>query len=108
VLDYFSRSPFYDTNSINEHCKLEKADFNIKKYSCIGIEFNIDSVNPTKDLYIISKSYRKNSRESFIISYYYIFKGTIYQSPNVYSIITNCIEGVAHNFTNIIAEINKN
>jgi hypothetical protein len=106
VLDYFSRSPFYDINSINEHCKIEKIDFNSKRYSCTGVEFNVEQSN-MKDLFIISKSFRKNSRENFVICYYYIFKGTIYQAPNVYAIITNCIEGVAYNFANIITELNK-
>jgi mediator of RNA polymerase II transcription subunit 6 len=104
VLDYFSKSPFYEKNSINEQCKLQKIDFQ-KRTGFTGIEFNVEK-GSVKDLFIISKSFRKNHKESFVICYFYVFKGTIYQSPDVYSIITNNIESIANNFSDIMQEIN--
>jgi hypothetical protein len=106
-LDYFSRSPFYEKNSINELCKTQNVDFAAKKQIYTGIEFTVEPTGGVKDLFVIAKSYRKSYKDVFVISYYYVFKGTIYQSPNIYSIITNNIESIANNITSIISEINK-
>jgi hypothetical protein len=106
IMDYFYASPFYEKNSINHICYTQKIDFNSKKFYYSGIEFNIESVDKEKDLFVINKCFRKNFKESTLISYYYIFKGTIYQSPDVYSVIISNVESIAHNFNTIINEIN--
>ncbi len=98
-------SPFYEQNSINQKLLQQKVDFASKRFFHSGIEFNLDSVST--DLFVISKIYRRNYNDTMLISYYYIFKGTIYQSPDVYSVITNNIESIANNFNNIMNNINN-
>lgn len=105
-MEYFSLSPFYELNSINERCLRQKCDFNEKKREFKGIEFNIEH-SIDKEIFIISKNIRKNQQEKILISYYYIFNGSIYQSPNLLSVITSNLESIANNINNIILEKNK-
>jgi hypothetical protein len=107
VMTYFMESPFYERNSINQKCFDQKIDFINKRYFYTGIEFILDSVNQEKDLFIISKIYRRSYNDTMLISYYYIFKGTIFQSPDVYSVITSNIESIANNLNNILYTINN-
>jgi len=106
VIEYFSLSSFYERSSINQKCISQKIDFKTKKFGLIGLEFNQESVNPEKDLFIISKSYRRSLNDLDLISYYYVFKGTIYQSPNLFSVITTNLESIANNINNLILEMN--
>lgn len=105
-MEYFSLSSFYERNSINQKCISQKIDFKTKKYGLIGLEYNLESTSLEKDLYIISKSYRRSLNDLDLISYYYVFKGTIYQSPNLFSIITTNLESIANNLNNLILEHN--
>ena len=82
-------------------------NFNERKKDFKGIEFNLeDSKDP--DLFIISKSKRNNSNEIILISYYYIFRGNIYQSPNLFSILTSNVESITNNINNLILRKSKN
>lgn len=107
VLEYFALSPFYEKKSINQLCAAQKADFNIKKFQFKGVEFNLEQVSKDKELFLISKNYRKGYNDTYLIAYYYIFKGTIYQSPDIYSIITSNVESITNNLVSIVNEINK-
>jgi mediator of RNA polymerase II transcription subunit 6 len=107
VLDYFSLSPFYEKSSINQNCIVQKIDFNTKKTQFIGLEFNLESFNKEKELFIITKKFRKNYNTTILISTYYVFKGTIYQSPDAYSIITSNIESISHSLVSVINELNN-
>ena len=105
-MEYFSLSPFHERNSINQKCISQKYDFNTKKQSLIGIEFNIEHINPDRELFLISKSYRRDFNDIFLISYYFVYRGTIYQSPNLFSVVTTHIESIANNINNVIMELN--
>lgn len=105
-MDYFSLSPFYEKNSINQICAVQNIDFKSQRFRQTGIEFILDSVNRDKNLFIISKNNRRY-QESVVLSFYYVFKGTIYQAPDVYSVITSNIESITNNFVNIVNELNK-
>ena len=106
VMDYFSLSPFYEKNSINQKCAVQGVDFTTHKFKETGIEFNIEMINKEKDLYLISKNYRKYN-ECVLISYFYVFKGTIYQAPDVYSVLTSNIQSTANNLLNIMDELRE-
>lgn len=106
-MEYFSLSPFYERNSINEQCAAQRLDFNEKRMQLIGIEFFLEQVSPEKDLYLVSKSYRRSFKDKVLISYYFVFKGTIYQAPNLFSIITTHLESISNNLNNVILEINE-
>lgn len=105
IMEYFSYSPFFEKNSINQLCSIQNLDFNKQKYKEVGIEFNLESVSKDKELYLITKSHRRYE-ESKLISYYYIFKGSVYQAPDIYSVITSNLESITNNFVNIITELN--
>jgi hypothetical protein len=105
-MEYFCLSSFYERNSINQKCISQKIDFKTKKYGLIGLEFNVETINNEKDLFIISKSYRKSVNDLDLISYYYVFKGTIFQSPNLFSIITSNLESISNNINSLILELN--
>jgi len=105
-MEYFGLSSFYERNSINQKCISQKFDFKTKKYGMIGLEFNLENLNTEKDLFIISKSFRRSLDDLDLISYYYVFKGTIYQAPNLFSVITTNLESISNNINNLILEIN--
>jgi hypothetical protein len=107
VMDYFYNSPFYEKNSINHICKIHNQQFNVQKLKMSGIEFNLEFHSKEKDLYYISKSYREKNKLT-LISYYYVFKGTIYQSPDLYSLVLSNMESLTNNFVNLVKEINEN
>jgi hypothetical protein len=73
----------------------------------IGIEFNLEYFNKEKDLFYITKNYREKNKVT-LLSYFYIFKGTIYQSPDLYSLLLSNIESLTNNFVNLSNEISKN
>jgi hypothetical protein len=106
-MDYFYLSPFYEKNSINHICNIQKSDFNTQKNKMIGIEFNLEFYNKDKDLFYISKNYREKNKVT-LLSYYYVFKGTIYQAPDLYSLLLSNIESLTNNFISLNNEITKN
>jgi len=106
VMDYFSMSPFYEKSSINQACAVQKIDFNTQKTKYVGIEFNLEMAKKDNSLFVISKNYR-NYNETTPISYYYEFKATIFQSPDIYSILTRNVESISYNLLNVINEINN-
>ena len=106
-MEYFYASPFYEKNSINHLCNIQKSDFNTQKIKMTGIEFNFEFANKEKDLFYITKNYREKNKIT-LLSYYYIFKGIIYQSPDLYSLLLSNIESLSNKFVNLVNEINNN
>lgn len=99
IMEYFSLSHFYESNSINQRCKVQKIDFLSHKNEYNGIEFNlIHNENP----YVISKEVRKNPYDTVIISYYYCLNGVIYQSPDLNSVVLSNIQSVASEMNDIL------
>jgi mediator of RNA polymerase II transcription subunit 6 len=95
ALDYFSQSPFYERSSNNELVKMQTKFSNLSQ-SCLteklqsmkGIEYClVHSVPPT--LFVIRSQERIQPSVAIPISSFYIVDGTIYQSPDLYSIIAN-------------------
>ena len=109
VLDYFSYSIFYDEKSTNEQCKNQGIDFNINKESFKGCcEFVVDQSKLTKannDLIIIKKQYRKDKITVVPISYYYVFKGVIYQAPSFSNVLNNNIKNISNNLLDVLNEL---
>ncbi|RKP36953.1 mediator complex, subunit Med6, partial [Dimargaris cristalligena] len=93
VLEYFSLSPFWDPTSNNAVLKmqtqfneLQTAQLDLKKMT--GIEFAVVHEKwPT--LFIIRKQRRKSPNEVIPLATYYIINGNIYQSPDLYSLISS-------------------
>jgi mediator of RNA polymerase II transcription subunit 6 len=84
VLDYFYLSPFYDKNSNNEIIKMQHLDSKLLK-GMTGVEYNLE--DGYDDLYILSKIRRFSQNNFEILNYYYILIGTIYQCPDIGSVL---------------------
>lgn len=104
VLDYFYLSHFYEKNSINQRCMLQKVDFESNKCYFTGIEYSLYS---NKYPYVISKSLRKSQNEVILISMYYCINNIIYQSPSLYSVLISNIQNITSNIEDISNEINN-
>ncbi|KAJ1924258.1 Mediator of RNA polymerase II transcription subunit 6 [Tieghemiomyces parasiticus] len=93
VLEYFSLSPFWDPTSNNAVLKmqtqfneLQAAQLDLKKMT--GVEFAVVHERwPT--LFIIRKQRRRSPNEVIPLATYYILNGNIYQSPDLYSVVSN-------------------
>ena len=105
-MDYFYLSPFFEKNSINYTCAIQKLDFNTQKYKLTGYEYNLEWFSKDKEIYYISKSLRERDKLS-ILNYYYIFKGTIFQSPDLKLLMISNVESITNNLTNILDIINE-
>lgn len=104
VLDYFSQrsNPFYDMESNNENCRMRRVDPNVHLKNMTGIEYElIDSQENI--LYLIRKQWRSSTDFITPIAYYYVLNGTVYQCPDLHSIInsrlTSAITALKHAFT---------
>lgn len=84
VLEYFSFSQFYDRNCNNEVLKMQT------KHSVIsGLEKMLEKMCGTQyvvqksedpQLFIIKKQQRVSPEKAFVIDYYYVMNGTVYQA----------------------------
>lgn len=106
VMQYFMLSGFFDQKSINKYCIDHSFDFIKQRVNLTGIEYSLVSVNKENDLFIIGKFYRKHT-QSMPLGYFYIFKGTIYQAPDLYSVISSNIQSVSNNLINFINFLNN-
>lgn len=88
VMDYFSMSPFYDRESINEILKMQstftKIDIkeHLNRIEGIFYELNESESIIEKDLYVISKNENINGSVTLLKAYYVMF-GYIYTCPSV-------------------------
>jgi len=72
------------------------------------IEFVVDQSklnNNSQNIFIIKKQYRKDKTNVIPISYYYVYKGIIYQSPNFSSVVTNNIQIVTNDLLDILDDL---
>jgi mediator of RNA polymerase II transcription subunit 6 len=84
VLDYFYCSPFYDKNSNNEVIKMQHLDYNLLA-GMTGLEYVLES--DFENLFVISKRKRFSPNNWEVVSYYYILNNTIYQCPDIRSVL---------------------
>jgi len=65
------------------------------------------NVNSDPDVYIISKNYRLGPNSIILISYYYICKGVIYQSPSLFNVLTRNIENLSNNMLMMLKTVKE-
>ncbi|TPX70466.1 hypothetical protein CcCBS67573_g06552 [Chytriomyces confervae] len=93
VLDYFKLSPqFYDKRCINESLAMQKR-FNslsdLDHRNMTGIEYARHSYSYNPSLFVINKYYRHSPDKLDLLAVYYIVEGTIYQSPDLFTLLSN-------------------
>ncbi|ORD94783.1 MED6 [Enterospora canceri] len=88
VLDYFSISPFYDKESLNEIIRMQSQHTKINMHEHLkrmnGIYYEVDkTLTRDNNLFIIYKKENKPGREAQLITAYYVMFGYIYASPSI-------------------------
>ncbi|GLB36449.1 putative MED6 mediator sub complex component [Lyophyllum shimeji] len=95
VFDYFATSMFYDKQSNNQVLRMQTIHSGVplvneaeelKRFT--GIEFAVVDAQPPS-LFIIQKRERLSPEEVRPIADYFIVNNRIYQSPDVYTILSN-------------------
>ncbi|KAK0565206.1 Mediator of RNA polymerase II transcription subunit 6 [Tilletia horrida] len=100
ILDYFSRSPFYDLQSTNQVLRMQniavtggfmsalggdqKEEEDLKRFT--GIEFVVVHAQPDA-LFVIHKRRRLSPTETIPLAAYYVLSGTIYQAPDMHTVL---------------------
>ncbi|KAJ1962308.1 Mediator of RNA polymerase II transcription subunit 6 [Dispira parvispora] len=108
VLDYFSESPFWDPTSNNAVLKmqtqfneLQAAQLDLKQMT--GLEFAVVHER-LPSLFVIRKQRRRSPTEVTPLATYYILNGNIYQSPDLYSVVSNRLLISLHQLTQAFHE----
>ncbi|KAE8215687.1 hypothetical protein CF327_g1091 [Tilletia walkeri] len=100
ILDYFSRSPFYDLQSTNQVLRMQnialtggfmstlsgdqKEEEELKRFT--GIEFVVAHARPDA-LFVIHKRRRLSPTETIPLAAYYVLDGTVYQAPDMHTVL---------------------
>ncbi|KND04822.1 uncharacterized protein SPPG_00525 [Spizellomyces punctatus DAOM BR117] len=98
VMDYFALSEFYDKSSINEQLRMQ-ARFNelqtsqLDKRQMTGIDYELlyAIVNVQPSLFVITKGMRRSPNNVDLLAAYYILDGTVYQTPDLHTLVSNRI-----------------
>merc|ERR1712223_305453 len=97
VMDYFSdrRNPFYDPQCNNEVLRMQRASLD-QLVNMTGIEYSLQFVQEPI-LYVIRKQQRHSPTQITPISDYYIVAGTIYQAPDLCSVVNSrLLSSISH------------
>ncbi|KAF9110096.1 Mediator of RNA polymerase II transcription subunit 6 [Mortierella sp. AM989] len=100
VLDYFALSPFWDPECNNAVLRMQTQFNNLGEMKqrlseMTGVEFAlVHEKYPT--LFIIQKQRRRSPTEVKPMSIYYVLQGSIYQCPDLQTLLSNRILGSLH------------
>lgn len=97
VMEYFAQSPFYDPTSNNAVLRMQ-TQFSMDPGSgvneaeelkrFVGVEFAVTHSDPPS-LFVIEKRDRLGPSETRAIACYYVLNNSIYQAPDLYSVLSN-------------------
>lgn len=96
AMNYFSLSPFYDNTCNNEQLRMQTR-FHLEKrpenllLKMVGDEYCLweDCCSPDGRLFVIRKQKRSSPTVTKWLAAFYILDGSIYESPNLYTILGN-------------------
>ena len=94
VLDYFSRSPFYDKRCNNEVIREQNKPLEALKYMT-GLEYVAVRNKHEPRLFIIVKQERSSEYDAKKLAVYYVLDQTVYQAPNVQQVCLRRIRGAS-------------
>ncbi|KAJ3379962.1 Mediator of RNA polymerase II transcription subunit 6 [Entophlyctis sp. JEL0112] len=106
ALEYFQQCPqFYDKSCINEQIQMQARfnslnpdDLEKMKQDMIGIEYALHSFSYNPSLFVIHK-YNRTKERVDLSAVYYIAEGTIYQSPDLSTLLSNRVLTSLHHIT---------
>uniref|UniRef100_A0A0A9X7W3 Mediator of RNA polymerase II transcription subunit 6 n=1 Tax=Lygus hesperus TaxID=30085 RepID=A0A0A9X7W3_LYGHE len=97
IMDYFSErsNPFYDRQCNNEVVKMQRLSLD-QLGNMTGLEYSLLHVQEPI-LYVIRKQHRYSPTQTTPLADYYIIGGTVYQAPDLASVLNSRILSVVHN-----------
>jgi mediator of RNA polymerase II transcription subunit 6 len=107
ILDYFSErsNPFYERTCNNEIIKMQRVDPEQMK-NMVGLEFILLHCQEPI-LYVVRKQHRHSPTEVTPLADYYILAGTVYQAPDVNTVITSRILTGVHHLLSAFDEVHS-
>ncbi|XP_014243749.1 mediator of RNA polymerase II transcription subunit 6 [Cimex lectularius] len=104
ILDYFSvrSNPFYDRTCNNEMVKMQRLSLD-QLTNMTGLEYVLLHVQEPI-LYVIRKQHRHSPTQLTPLADYYIIAGTVYQAPDLASILNSRILTVVHHLQSAFEE----
>uniref|UniRef100_A0A0V0GCR4 Mediator of RNA polymerase II transcription subunit 6 n=1 Tax=Triatoma dimidiata TaxID=72491 RepID=A0A0V0GCR4_TRIDM len=104
VMDYFSErsNPFYDRTCNNEIVKMQRLSLD-QLNNMTGLEFVLLHVQEPI-LYVIRKQQRYSSTHVTPVADYYIIAGTIYQAPDLASVLNSRVMSAVHHLQSAFEE----
>lgn len=102
VMVYFSNSPFYNRSCKNSYVSMQRTQF---EFDSPGLEYIIEYANEEEGIFVILAQYRESSHVVIPKAMYYITNGSIYQSPDLYSIIEAHTNNALFEFENTLDKI---
>ncbi|KAJ1557298.1 hypothetical protein HK096_008052 [Nowakowskiella sp. JEL0078] len=107
IIDYFALSQFYDRSCINEQVRMQERFLSFSQNdssasalplkmdarAISGVEYTValEYLLYKPALFVIYKFYRHTLDRKELLAAYYIIEGTIYQAPNLSSLLSNRI-----------------
>ncbi|XP_078000093.1 mediator of RNA polymerase II transcription subunit 6-like [Glandiceps talaboti] len=104
VMDYFSErsNPFYDRTCNNELVKMQRAGPE-RLNQLTGLEYILLHVQEPI-LYVIRKQHRHSPNQVTPLADYYIMAGTVYQAPDLGSVLNARMQTATHNIQSAFDE----
>lgn len=86
ILEYFSLSPFYDRESVNERVRLQLLDEETASKQT-GTLFCLRRTGlEDRGLFVIERALRRSPTDAVLVALYYCIQGRIFQCPDVYAV----------------------
>ncbi|CAH0387771.1 unnamed protein product [Bemisia tabaci] len=107
VLDYFSErsNPFYDRTCNNEIVKMQRLSLD-QLTSMTGLEYILLHVQEPI-LYVVRKQHRHSPTQATPLADYYIIAGTVYQAPDLASVVNSRILSSVHHLQSAFEEMSS-
>lgn len=98
VIEYFSKSQFYDKNCNNEVVRMQTEYSGFGEVKSLlstmkGVEYSVDHSEPPF-LFTIKKHLRESSTSVSVLDIYYVIYGTVYKSPTARELVNTRLTNV--------------
>lgn len=102
VLTYFSISPFWSADCINDRRRALMLD-DAQASLLIGVEYRLrDGWQSTPGLFVIERLLRKPGGSATVISLYYVLQGTVFQCPDLATLLSARVEKAADHLSRVM------
>lgn len=104
ILDYFTQgsNPFYDRTCNNEHIKMQRL-LPDQMLNMTGLEYTLLHFQEPI-LYVVRKQNRYSPTQATPLADYYIIAGTVYQGPDLCTVVNSRLLNTLHNLQSAFEE----